>query len=91
MLNCLDGFAKSFIAHTGWVGSESAQEEPEAPGADEKDGADREDGAAASEAPDILKQPVDLSGLKRPLMIGGVVLVLAVGGMFAFKKIKERR
>ncbi len=81
----------SVVTYTAIFGSESAQEEPEAPGTDEKDGADRADGTAASEAPDILKQPVDLSGLKRPLMIGGVVLVLAVGGMFAFKKIKERR
>ncbi len=81
----------SVVTYTAIFGSESAQEEPEAPGADEKDGANHADGTAASEAPDILKQPVDLSGLKRPLMIGGVVLVLAVGGMFAFKKIKERR
>ncbi len=81
----------SVVTYTAIFGSESAQEEPEASGADEKDGADRADGTAASEAPDILKQPVDLSGLKRPLTIGGVVLVLAVGGMFAFKKFKERR
>ncbi len=81
----------SVVTYTAIFGSESAQEEPETPGADEKDGADRADGTAASEAPDILKQPVDLSGLKRPLTIGGVVLALAVGGMFAFKKIKERR
>lgn len=37
------------------------------------------------------KEPVDLSGLKSPLIIGGLVLVMAVGGMFVFKKIKEQK
>ncbi len=35
-------------------------------------------------------EAVDLSGLKRPLMIGGTVLVLALGGAFVFMKIKRR-
>ena len=36
-------------------------------------------------------EPVDVSGIKRPLMIGGLVLVLALGGAFVFKKIRGRR
>ena len=35
--------------------------------------------------------PVDISSLKGPLLIGGMIVVLAAGGMFVFKKIKERR
>lgn len=35
--------------------------------------------------------PIDLSGLKRPVMIGGAVLALALGGAFVFTKIKKRR
>ena len=36
-------------------------------------------------------EPVDVSGIGRPLMIGGLVLVLALGGAFVFKKIRGRR
>lgn len=81
----------SVVTYTAIFGSEEAPEESKSPGADEKNGADQADGTDAPDAPDAAKEPVDLSGLKRPLMIGGVVLVLAVGGMFAFKKFKERR
>ena len=35
-------------------------------------------------------EPVDVSGIGRPLMIGGVVLALVLGGAFAFKKIRRR-
>ena len=34
---------------------------------------------------------VDLSGLKIPLLVGGAAVLLAAGGLLAFKKIKERR
>lgn len=34
---------------------------------------------------------VDLSALKLPLLIGGGIVVLAAGGVFVFKKLKERR
>ena len=34
---------------------------------------------------------VDFSGFKRPVMIGGTVLVLALGGAFVFRKIRKRR
>ena len=46
---------------------------------------------SGTEAPDTTKEPVDLSGLKRPVIIGVVVLALGAGGVFAFKKFKERR
>ena len=36
-------------------------------------------------------EPADISGIKRPIMIGGAVLVLALGGAFVYKKIKEGR
>ena len=36
-------------------------------------------------------EPAGVSGIKRPIMIGGAVLVLALGGVFVYKKIKERR
>ena len=35
-------------------------------------------------------EPVDVSGIGRPLMIGGAVLVLAIGGVFVYKKIRRR-
>ena len=35
-------------------------------------------------------EPVDVSGIGRPLMIGGAVLVLVLGGAFAYKKIRRR-
>ena len=35
-------------------------------------------------------EPVDVSGIGRPLMIGGAVLVLALGGAFVYKKIRRR-
>lgn len=46
------------------------------------------EGAPGAETP---SQGVDLSALKQPLLAGGVILALAVGGVVAFKKIKERR
>ena len=35
-------------------------------------------------------EPVDVSGIKRPLIIGGAVLALALGGAFVYKKIRRR-
>ncbi len=35
-------------------------------------------------------EAVDVGGLKRPLMIGGAVAVLALGGVFLFKKVRRR-
>ena len=80
------------VTYTAIFGSEKAPEESKAPGADEKNNGDQPDG---TEAPDNMQapdaEPVDLSGLKRPVMIGVVVAALGAGGWFAFKKFKERR
>lgn len=35
--------------------------------------------------------PVNFNGFKRPVMIGGTVLVLALGGAFVFSEIRKRR
>ena len=35
-------------------------------------------------------EPASVSAIKRPLMIGGAALVLALGGAFVYKKIKRR-
>ena len=48
------------------------------------------DGSGASN-PDTPKAPLNVAGLKKPLMIVGLVAVVTVGGVFVFKKIKERR
>ena len=40
---------------------------------------------------DTPNAPANTSSLKKPLLIGGAVIVLAAGGVFAFKKFKERR
>ena len=81
------------VTYTAIFGSEKAPEESEAPGGNEQhDPAPGQTEAPGStEAPDTAKEPVDLSGLKRPVIIGVVVLALGVGGVFAFKKFKERR
>ena len=81
------------VTYTAVFGSEKAPEESKAPGGDDTHDPDpgQTEAPGSSEAPDTAKEPVDLSGLKRPVMIGVVVLALAGGGVFAFKKFKERR
>ena len=75
------------VTYTAIFGSEKAPEESEAPGGNEQ----HDPTSGQTEAPDTAKEPVDLSGLKRPVIIGVVVLAIGVGGVFAFKKFKERR
>ena len=75
------------VTYTAIFGSEKAPEESKAPDGDEQHDSD----PGQTEAPDTAKEPVDLSGLKRPVMIGVVVLALGVGGVFAYKKFCERR
>ena len=75
------------VTYTAIFGSEKAPEESKAPGGDEQHDSD----PSQTEAPDTAKEPVDLSGLKRPVMIGVVVLALGAGGVFAYKKFRERR
>ena len=41
--------------------------------------------------PDAPKVPFHIASLKQPLLIAGLVAVVAVGGVFVFKKIRERR
>jgi hypothetical protein len=41
--------------------------------------------------PDAVEEPAEQFGLKRLIMIGVVVLALAGGGVFAYKKFRERR
>ena len=82
------------VTYTAIFGSEKAPEESKAPGADEKNNGDQPDGTENpdnTESPDTEKEPVDLSGIKRPVIIGVVVAALGAGGWFAFKKFKERR
>ena len=82
------------VTYTAIFGSEKAPEESKTPDDGEKhDHGQAGDGDSpdSTEAPDSVKEPVDLSGLKRPVIIGVVVLALGVGGVFAFKKFKERR
>lgn len=81
----------SVVTYTAIFGSEKAPEESKAPGSDEKNGGNHADSTDAPAAPDTEKEPMDLSGLKRPLMTAAVVLALGVGGVFAFKKFRERR
>ena len=75
------------VTYTAIFGSEKAPEESEAPGGNEQ----HDPTSGQTEAPDTAKEPVDLSGLKRPVMIGVVVLALGAGGVFAYKKFRERR
>ena len=81
------------VTYTAIFGSEKAPEESEAPGGDEQHDSDpgqTEDPNTAEDS-DAVKEPANLSGLKRPVMIGVVVLALGVGGVFAYKKFRERR
>ena len=81
------------VTYTAIFGSEKAPEESKTPDSGEKHDPDpgQTEDPSGTEAPDTVKEPVDLSGLKRPVIIGVVVLALGVGGVFAFKKFKERR
>ena len=82
------------VTYTAIFGSEKAPEESKTPDGDEKHDpgqtGDKEN-PGGTESPDTVKETADLSGLKRPVIIGVVVLALGAGGVFAFKKFKERR
>ena len=81
------------VTYTAIFGSEKAPEESDVPGGDDTHdpAPSQAENPSGTEAPDTVKEPVDLSGLKRPVIIGVVVLALGVGGVFAFKKFKARR
>lgn len=64
---------------------------PDPNGSAEPETPDNTDASAVPDTPDTPDAPAGTSSLKKPLLIGGAVLVLAAGGVFAFKKWKERR
>ena len=81
------------VTYTAIFGSEKAPEESKAPGGNEQHDSDpgqTEDPNTAEDS-DAVKEPANLSGLKHPVMIGVVVLALGTGGVFAYKKFRERR
>ena len=69
------------VTYTATFGSMEAPDESKAPAADDPDDSD-----GRNESP----LPFNLAELKTPLMIGGVVLVLVIGGTFAIKKVRRR-
>ena len=76
----------SVVTYTAVFGSEKIAE-----GSEETDGVDQGDSTDAPNVTDVATESVDLSSLKRPLIIGCVVLILAGGGILVFKKFKQRR
>ena len=84
----------NMVTYTAVFGSEKIAGGSAVSGSDKKDGTDPVDNTDASNAAgdsDTVKEPVDLSGIKRPLIIGCVVLILAGAGVLVFKKFKQRR
>lgn len=67
------------VTYTAIFGSTEAPEESTAPGTEQETGSES------------AKSTMDLSVVKIPLLVGGVAIALAAGGVFAYKKIKERR
>ena len=76
------------VTYTAIFGSEKAPEESDTLVGDQNHNPGQTGDAGA---PDAVEEPAEQSGLKCPMMIGVVVLALAGGGVFAFKKWKERR
>ena len=84
------------VTYTAIFGSEKAAEESKAPSGDEQHDptsgqTDDTENPSSTETPVTDQEPVDRSGLNAPLVIGVVVLALGAGGVFAFKKHRERR
>lgn len=73
------------VTYTAVFGSMEAPEESNVPVSPEPAVTERPDEGETSGA------GLDLAALKRPLLIGGVVVLLAAGGIFLFQKIKERK
>lgn len=70
------------VTYTATFGSVEAPEESKKPAAADP---------SASADPDKPTVPFNWAEVKTPLMIGGMVLILVIGGAFALKKIRERR
>ncbi|MCI8478096.1 MAG: hypothetical protein HFE97_07070 [Oscillospiraceae bacterium] len=82
------------VTYTAIFGSEKLPEESKAPDNEDKntdDPAGDMEAPDSTEAPDTVKEPADLSSLKRPALIGAAVLILSIGGVFAVKKFRGRR
>ena len=69
------------VTYTATFGSVEAPDSSNAPAADDPDSSSEPGDASAS---------FNWAEIKTPLMIGGLVLILALGGAFAVKKIKRR-
>ena len=70
------------VTYTATFGSVEDPEASKKPAADDP---------TVSADPGESSAPFNWAEIKTPLMIGGLVLVLAIGGAFALKKIRERR
>ena len=70
------------VTYTATFGSVEAPKESKKPAADDP---------SASTDPDKPAVPFNWAEVKTPLMVGGMVLILVIGGAFALKKIRERR
>ena len=79
------------VTYTAIFGSEKVPEESKAPDGSENHDPGQTEAPDTAEDLDAVKEPAEQSGLKRPVMIGVVVLALGVGGVFAYKKFRERR
>ena len=69
------------VTYTATFGSMEAPGDSNVPGDDDPSG---------TTAPDEPSLPFNWAEVKTPLMIGGMVLLLVIGGTFALKKIKRR-
>ena len=70
------------VTYTATFGSVEDPEASKKPAADDP---------GASADPGESSAPFNWAEAKTPLMIGGIVLILIIGGAFALKKIRERR
>ncbi len=69
------------VTYTATFGSVAVPEESETPSTD---------APTASDSPETPAVPFDWAKVRTPLMIGGLVLILMIGGAFALKKIRRR-
>lgn len=69
------------VTYTATFGSVEVPEESEEPSTDD---------LTASDSPEAPAVPFDWAQVRTPLMIGGLVLILVIGGAFALKKIRRR-
>ena len=79
------------VTYTAIFGSEKVPEESKAPDGSENHDPGQTEAPDTAEGLEAVKEPAEQSGLKRPVIIGVVVLALGVGGVFAYKKFCERR